>query len=332
MATTTQQSSQYFVIKGRFKAVDTNTFGLFIIFLDSDHQNVDTITVLASHFSSMFETEPTEGWASIEERMQDLKWKGEFATSISRDAQVALETSLNNLRAEELNTLIKSNAEGKIQNLLSVILVKPLADKNISIDVAWETATSEQIQAVRNEREQRSAGQVESPDAPAGDSDFVVEEGSVVLDVKLVLSPVSGIPIFEIKPGDKIMVKIDPTSKRGLYFIELLNAKNENDILAIPATVNEVKIGKANEYLILMKIGEGIYGKVSETEQVKIRRFNPETDRKAATNVQGNLAAAGYTKTTKKNKKEGGASLQWLWYLGGFLALAVLWFLVATLV
>jgi hypothetical protein len=168
---------------------------------------------------------------------------------------------------------------------------------------------------------------------PEPDSMFQVDEGSVVLDVNLVLAPVSGIPIFEIQPGDRIMVKINPATKRGLYFIELLNAKHDEDIVPVPCTVTEVKLNKANEYVVLVKIGEGIFGKVIEAEQVKIKRFDPNSDKKTAANAQRSMAAAGFSKVEPVTKQDKAIrNLYWLLYLGGFVVLAVIMVIVAAII
>lgn len=332
------QQSLYTIVKGRFKAIDTNTFGLFLIFVNNNLRVSESVTIIASHFSSMYETDPKLGWSNVEERIMNLKWKGEFATSISRDTQAFVENALKGIRSEELYSLIKSNSVSKIENLLSMMLTKPLGDKNIHIELSWENASAEQIQTAKQERELRdNAEDATSGEMPAlqaePDDTFQLDEGSVVLDVNLVLAPVSGIPIFELQPGDHIMVKINPETKRGQYFIELLNARHDEEIVPLPGTVTELKLNKSNEYVVLIKIGEGIFGKVVEAEQVKIKRFDPNTDKKTTANAQRNLANAGFGKPNPANKKDKGIrNLYWLLYLGGFVILAALMVIVAAVI
>ena len=234
------------------------------------------MTIIASHFSSMYETDPKQNWADVEERIMNLKWKGEFATSISRDTQTYVENALKGIRSEELYSLIKSNAVSKIENLLSMILVKPLGDKNIHMELSWDNASAEQIQTAKQERELRDTSdgsQVDDSFSPQQEPDdkINVDDGSVILEVDFVLAPVSGIPIFELQPGDRIMVKINPATKRGMYFIELLNAKHDEEIVPVPATVTEIKLNKSNEYIVIVKIGEGIFEKSS---RLKTSRSN----------------------------------------------------------
>lgn len=336
-------TSLYTIVKGRFKAIDTNTFGLFLIFLNNNLRIVESVTIIASHFSSMYETDPKTNWSSVEERIMSLKWKGEFATSISRDSQTFVETAFKGIRSEELHSLIRTNQVAKIENLLTLMLIKPLGDKNIHIELSWENSTADDIQRAKQDREQRdtpaSADAESMPsDSIGGDTQqdsaiYNVEEGSVVLDIDLVLAPVSGIPIFELQAGDRIMIKINPATKRGMYFIELLNAKHDDEIVPVPAIVTEVKLNKSNEYLVLAKIGEGIYGKAGEAEQVKIKRFDPNADKKSASTAQKNLASAGFTKAAPVTKQDKAIrNLYWLMYLGGFVVLAVVMVIIAALI
>jgi len=339
MANPSQPQSQYSALKARFKATKSNAFGFLMVFMDNELHAPESIVVLVSHYGSMYEIDPKQSWSIIEDRMNELKLKGEFAASISRDAQASIEALIGGMHPDELIALTSSDAKTKTEHLLSVTLAKPLADKNVGVESSIENVTKEQIDAVKKDREKRSAEKVaaDAPEAPAPeDKLFNVEEGAVILGVNLVLSPVSGIPIFELKSGEKIMVKIDPASKRGSYFIEVLGAKRDNDILAIPATVNEIRVGKANETIILVKIGEGIYGRVSETEKVKIKRFDPGVDGKAAANMQQNIQAAGIKKqaaaSADTGEKEGGSSkLQWLLYIGGFIIFAMLLLIITSM-
>jgi len=338
MANPNQPQSQYSALKARFKATKSNAFGFLLVFMDNELHSPESIVTLVSHYGSMYEIDPKQTWSAIEDRMNELRLKGEFAASISRDAQNAIEALLGGMRPDEISALTGIETIAKTEHLLSATLAKPLADKNVTIEVAIEDVTEAQRVAVKQEREKRSQDKAaaEAPEAPAPeDKLFNVEEGAVILSVNFVLSPVSGIPIFELKIGDKIMIKIDPASKRGAYFIDLLGAKRDNDILPIPATVTEMHIGKANENMVLVKIGEGVYGRISEAEKVKIKRFDPGVDGKTAANMQQTMQANALSKkaasAASTGEKDGSNKLQWLLYIGGFVILAMLLLIVTSI-
>jgi hypothetical protein len=333
MSQSSSSECQYTIVKSRFKAIDTNTFGLILIFLNNNLRVAENITVIASHFSSLYETDPKGSWSDMEERIFNLKWKGEFATSISRDIQTYMEGTLKEERAEELYNFLKANAVAKIENVFFALLMKPLGEKNIHIEVSWEKVTSEEIQQAKEARENREAaeglGTQETVATVTADTalaeEFQLEEGSVVLDINLILAPVSGIPIFELKRGDRIMVKIDPSTNKGKYFIDLLNAVHDGDIVPIPSVVHAVKVNKFNEFSILVKIGEGIFGKVVETEPVKLKKYDPENDKNRSQTTQRSLQNAGFGPPVKVSKEDKAiSSLYWLMYLGGFVVVAAI--------
>lgn len=339
MTPTSSSESLYTIVKARFKAIDTNTFGLIIIFLNNNLKVAENISVIASHFSSLYETDPKGTWADMEERIFSLKWKGEFATSISRDIQTYIESTLRDVRIEELYNFIKSNAVSKIENLFFTLLMKPIGEKNIHVEVSWEKVSAEEIQQVKDERESRDSGEASSTpqEAPASEDaalveEFQLEEGSVVLDINLILAPVSGIPIFELKRGDRIMVKIDPSTNKGKYFIDLLNAMHDSEVVPIPCVVHGVKVNKFNEFSILVKIGEGIFGKVIETEPVKLKKYDPEADKAKSQNTQRTLQNAGFGPAPKASKEDKAiGNLYWLMYLGGFVVIAAILLIISSL-
>ena len=336
----TGTDSLYTIIKGRFKAIDTNTFGLILIFINNNLKVAENISVIASHFSSLYETDPKGSWADMEERIFSLKWKGEFATSISRDIQSYIESTLKDDRTEEMYNFIKQNAVSKIENTFFSMLMKPLGEKNIHIELSWEKVSGEEIQQAKEARENREAEEtgpqeeVQSSEDAALSEEFNLEEGSVVLDVNLILAPVSGIPIFELKKGDRIMVKIDASTNKGKYFIDLLNATHDGDVVPIPAQVYGVKVNKFNEFSIVLKIGEGIFGKVIETEPVKLKKYDPDSDKSRAQATQKNLQSAGFGPTPRQGSKEDKAinNLYWLMYLGGFVVVAAILLIIMQLV
>ena len=329
-----KKENTFIVIKGRFKAIETNSFGIFLMFLDTESRNLESISVVASHFSSLYETDPKNHWSDVEEKIATLRWKGEFATSISNDIQNYLETSLRGDRSDEIYSLIKQNASSKVENILFSLLMKPLGDRNIHIDMVWETVTSEEVNQVKEARhgkDEENTGEADpnevQPLAQEAETDFDIADGSVVLGINLILAPVSGIPIFELQPGDKIMVKIDPSTNRGKYFIDLLNATHENEVIPIPSTIEKVKVNQFNEYVILVKIGDGIFGKVLESEQVKLKRYDPDTDKKSSQPQMKNLADAGFSNSLSPTEPTGDKttfSLYWLLALGGVIVIAAI--------
>jgi len=261
------ESENYIILKGRFKAVETNTFGLFIIFFNEELKAVENLMAIASHYSSLFEIDPHLPWHYFEENIINLKWKGDIALNISIDLQNYMESSLERDRGYELFTLIKNNDEMKIETLLQAILIKPLSDRNLVIETVSEIVSKDAMRSIREEEKKPKTVQ---PSLKATEFNL---KGKSVVDIDLILAPVSGIPIYELSKGDKIMVKINDKTTNGKYFIDMLGARVEGNIIPIPAKVIDIKRGADKEYHIFCKLDKGTYGKAVETEQVKLKRY-----------------------------------------------------------
>lgn len=259
---------QVLILKGRFKALETNSYGLFLIFISEELRMVESVMAIASHYSSLYDVDPALPWFTMEENIINLKWKGDISVSISLDLQNYLESSLDRDRGYELYTYIKNNDMTKIESLLQAIFIKPLGDRNIFMEIVSEVVSMKEIQKIRNER---TRAKIKERIKPLQQTP-VKEDNTVAVD--LVLAPVSGIPIYELTKGDKIMVKINDKSVRGRYYIDFLGTRVEGNIIPIPAEVMDIRRDENNEYTILCKIKENIFGKAVETEQVKIKKYD----------------------------------------------------------
>jgi len=268
MESTEQLQENYIILKGRFKAVDTNTYGIFIIFINEEIKEVENMIAIASHYSSLYDIDPHLPWYSFEENLVNIKWKGDIAVNISLDLQHYMESSLEHDRGNELYFLIKNNDELKIESLLQAILIKPLSDRNIIIETVSEFVTKKAIQMIREERNKPKNEKVIT-----AEKQFDTDKG-ILLNVDLILAPVSGIPIFELKKGDKIMVRINDRTSRGKYYIDKLGARVNGNIIPVPAEVTNISKNENKEYSIICKLEEGIFGKAIEAEQVKLKRYD----------------------------------------------------------
>ncbi|MCG6194918.1 hypothetical protein LFX25_16895 [Leptospira sp. FAT2] len=104
-----------------------------------------------------------------------------------------------------------------------------------------------------------------------------IPPGSRVIPMKYVLSPVSGIQINTLKPGDKIMIQLlkSDTSSQGI--IEAMKLETpEGQIRPVPGTVVSSKNnGVENETVV--QIGSDIFGKIYEEENsIKVRPYTGE--------------------------------------------------------
>ncbi|MEN2997645.1 MAG: hypothetical protein ABDH28_01190 [Brevinematia bacterium] len=271
----------YGVIKGRFKAVGTNTFGLVFVSFNLLSKSLEKIQVASSHFSSIYENNPQMPWYDFEERIINVKWRGEYSISITNDIQKAVDYELKSKdRIEEIVYFISRGATPKVAEFLQAVLQRPTGDRNVSVDVELETVSQDEVDEInlrRMRKESEKKSQQAQQTVKQDTDEFSLPPNSIVLESSLVLSPITGVPIYELKPGDKVLTRITEKTQRGQYFKELLGAINTqtNEEKPIPSVIEQIKVvGKS--YVILTSIGPGIYGKSIEEDNVKIKKYEGE--------------------------------------------------------
>jgi hypothetical protein len=299
-------ANQIYILKGRFKALTTNTFGIFIIFIEKATKAVSKMSVIASHFSSMYENDPEQPWNKFEETISQLKYNGEISANLSNDFQSFFISSFLADVVEGFIDAFETKNFSKTEGLLTSLIEKILTDKNIFIQLEKQTVTREDIDKVRQDNEVRPQADKPAEPAKQGKSDdevramFNIEEGGILLSVDLVIGPINGIPIYELRAGDQIVVKIAGRTEKEQYFINLLNAKNDQgEILPVRAVVKEIIADQeAKTYNLLVEIGPGIFGRASEQEKVKLKRYDPMLDaRLKKANAPAGQAGASRTFT-----------------------------------
>jgi hypothetical protein len=229
---------------------------------------VENLIAVVSHFSSLYDVDPTLPWYALEENLINLKWKGDISVNVTIDLQNYLESALDRDRGNELYQLVKNNDIARMESLLQAILMKPLNDRNIQVETNSEYVSNEEMSSRRAARNKP----IKTDESPVTKEHVVKFKDAI--DVDLVLAPVSGIPVYELTKGDKIMIKINDKHPKGKYYIDLLGARVDGNIIPVPAEITEIKRNEKNEYSILCKIDENIYGRAVETEQVKLKKYD----------------------------------------------------------
>ncbi len=303
--------STYIVIKGRFRAPASSSFGVFVIFLDNVTKNIDKYDVVSSHFSTLYENNVNMPWHEFEDIISRLKWRGEFATSLTHDIQACFDDifQAGTGRTQDIWAYVKKSQLNKVTEIFDEMLGRPTADKAVKCEIAIENIMKSEIEEAKKFRSEREAKEMLSTtdkDAQAQQAGSMpsLEESAVVLEVSLVLSPISGIPIYDLKEGDKIFIKITEQSSRGQYFIDLLNATEDNEIIPIPATVVRMtKEGKI--YTVLVNVGPSIYGRSLDEDTVKVKKYDPAEDKRKKKPVaeEANSAQASSDNLSENNKK-----------------------------
>jgi len=308
-----KSENTYIIIKGRFRAISSSSFGLFIVFLDNITKNVEKYDIVSSHFSTLYENNINMPWHELEEIISKLKWKGEYATSLTHDIQACFEDlfQVGTGRAQDIWSNIKKAQLEKVSSIFDEVLARPTSDKSVKCEITIETIAKTEIEEVKRDRSEKEGKEILSSTYAAPTEEISstprLEESAVVLEVSLVLSPVSGTPIYDLKENDRVFIKISEQSSRGQYFIDLLGASENNEIIPIPADV--VKMSKEGKiYTVLVRIGPGIYGRSFDEDTVKVKMYDPAQDKRlkkqqALQAISTPVQEAPVSEKDKKGKK-----------------------------
>ncbi|MCU0847868.1 MAG: hypothetical protein MUD12_08270 [Spirochaetes bacterium] len=282
----TQSENNMLMIKGRFKSTATNLYGQFMITFNTV-QSIETCNAIISSFSNLYDIEPHTEWNIWEEKIADLKWKGNF----NKNMTSSLMDSFRGLSENKGSmSMLYEHAYDYNYDELDMILFdminRLIKDKNLVLESGIQEVTLLEYQKVRADRSKPK----ESSEQKSLAEEYSLEEGSVILQVKPILAPVSGKPIYEMKIGDKIIIKIIANTDRSNYFIDLMNLRDANEIKPVPAEVIDIRTlpEKNNPLEVLTLIGPGIYGRLIEEEkQVKLRMYDPLVDASIKTKKAG---------------------------------------------
>lgn len=265
-------------IKVKFKSTARNIYGLQLINFHPSG-TVENQHVIASTFSEIYEIDPHAGWEEYEEKIIQTQWSGKFNQHVTRDIQIHFEGVFDdNFQRTQLFEAANDYDFGTAEQIIFDGIKRILQDKNLKVEISIQEATDDEVAEIRNQREEERQAQYKPPE----ENEFNIEEGASLLPASLVLAPVNGKPLYDLRIGDKIMIKLDPKSARNQHFISQYQLKTENGTyLAVPAEVIDIKApSKADPIQILTRIEDSVYAKSTEEErQVKLRMFNSATDR-----------------------------------------------------
>ncbi len=268
-------------IKCRFKSSARSLYGLALISFNPSGL-IESYHVIASTFSEIYQIEIDSPWNSFESTIVQTKWGGKYNQNVTRDLQMQVEALIDDtFQRTHLFDAANDYDYGTVEQIMFDSVKRIIQDKNMKLDIGIEEVTEQDIAEVKEQREkERLLKYTQKEDKLSLDS-FHLDEGSVLLSATLILSPVKGKQLSEIRLGDRIMVKIDATTAHGQHYIDHYNLRDDTIIKPIPAQVIDIKAPSKNDpILLLLMIEQGVYCKcIEEERQVKLRMFDPVTDR-----------------------------------------------------
>lgn len=259
---------------GRFRSPLFNLYGLFQITISSDGI-IEAINYIISTFSDLYEIEPHTEWDEFLETINHTKWEGNFNSSITNSVTLETQKLLNDsYQRTNLFQNIKDYNYDLADITLHDLLKHTVRDKELILDTNIQEVSAAEIA----EKKQSSGANNETTQEPEKKVDL---NTATIIPVSPILAPVKGKPLYELRIGEKIMVRILPESEKGKQLIESYELKDDNGIKPVPGEVIDIKAdGPKKTIIILVKLKDNIFGKCEEEQsQIKFRLFNPGIDK-----------------------------------------------------
>ncbi len=270
------------IIKGRFRSAPAEIYGQFIIIFNS-YKEIDTYNIIVSTYSDIYNRELKEEWDKFEEFLTDLKWKGQFNNNLTASLTHHISTIPDDPKLlYQLYDHIYNYDYKNLETILYDRINQILHVKDLTLETVIQEVPVEDYLKVKENRSKPK----ESTDNKTSAHEKPDAKKITILPADIILAPVKGKPIYDLKIGDIIMVRLKSDTVQSNYYIDDLDLKKDNRILPCPAEVIDIKTGtdRKDPIEILTKLIPGVYCRSYENEkQVKVRVFDPAVDKPVKT-------------------------------------------------
>ncbi|MCC6274606.1 MAG: hypothetical protein IT569_01990 [Leptospiraceae bacterium] len=258
----------------RFIAKDESS-GYFCIFcgiFDSLNGKFDLYETLVSSQVTFSKVSPQATYKDYSNAIQSTKYKGEFSQNYTSSLTEGYRfTFLSENFIEELRHYLEHKDNERLTYLFQQPLIQILGSgAKLEINLLYDLISRQDI-----EKASQAENSTENPSDLAGS---IIPQGSMVVNFKFALSPVSGIKVSDLKEGSRVMVKVVPGDTNSNNAINLLKLKDEGgNVKIIPASIVFINhTSKGAETVI--KVTDSIFGKYIEEEpSIKVKLAGNET-------------------------------------------------------
>lgn len=220
----------------------------------------------------------SKNWNIIEGAIEVEKLMGSQDVAISLNEKVSNLLNIQNI--ELLLLFANNNSIRSVVGLFDKSINAIFDDAKTVYSVSFEVSTVETIEL---QRKNLKPGDVEESNI-----EIIPEEPNLnnieeqidgidnnleysIIKATLVMAPVNGIPIGQVKIGDKVLTKISnesPTESRVIR--ELKPTELDGYQFIVPAEIINISIIKTGGMLLVLKFIDGVYAKVEELQPVKL--------------------------------------------------------------
>lgn len=260
-----------YILKGKFIAQSHKFYGSFLIIYNARIKGYHKLElVVKQDDKSGIEFDFQKSWR---EYLLDLElYKKRNLIDIDKSEKIlAFLKSQRVMHFFESKFVSKKDInEDEIRHILTDSIINALGDVNVAVKLKIEQTDIFELNR-RIDTEAVFEPGTESVNTVSDTEDTDFDKELLKLKVEPVISPVSGVPVSELKIGDYIGVKIVDDRPVADYVSALLKGKNNEtgESVMVYAALNDIKIIE-NGVFFTVEFGPGVYGYCYLGEDVNI--------------------------------------------------------------
>lgn len=265
-------------LKGRFRAPNMRYYGQFFFLINQKGGYIDVASVVITVGSELFNAlTPTDSWKKYEALINKLKYENKYSQAITNEFQSKLkQLALDKQFFADMLKAMHGGKQETLNFLLAGFYRRIIKDDEFYLEAHAEKATL------------NGGDEDKTDDAGEG----TVPESGNYLPVKLDLDPIAGRDVKELRPGDKILVRVLPQNDRANAYIDSAGLRMESGFIkSAPFIITSVTYPGVGVELV-GKLADGIYGRIIEEQNVLVRTTEAVKKSPAAAQAQAPLAAS----------------------------------------
>ncbi|WP_039948691.1 hypothetical protein [Leptospira fainei] len=279
-----------------FQSRDTSS-SLYVLFggiVDPVSSHIDRLDVVAVGNSELINV-PLSGatFKDISNICQKIKYEGKQLKNLTNKLGELFQSSgRSDDFMEQLLHYMNKREDEKIRYLINQVANQAIGNSKPDITLWYSLIDRDKIDDTSmNRQSMENLDSTDEEGPPSLDESTAPGPGTVVatgidasipqnatrIQFKFILSPVSGIPVNQLKPGDQIIVQLNPGDPTTLGVIDTMKLKMEDgSIRPVPATIVATE-NKGTESETVIRIGVDVFGKIYEEENsIKVRPYTGE--------------------------------------------------------
>ena len=265
-------------LKGRFRAPNMRYYGQFFFLINQKGGYIDVASIVITVGSELFNAlTPADSWKKYEALINKLKYENKYSQAITNEFQAKLkQLALDKQFFADLLKALHGGKQETLNFLLAGLYRRVIKDDEFYLESHVEKADLNG-----------------APDAgPAESGNEAAPEGGTYIPIKLDLDPIGGKDVKEIRPGDRILVRVLPQNDKANSFIDANELRTESGFIkSAPFIVTSVTYPGVGVELI-GKLVDGIYGRIIEEQNVLVRTSESKKKAASAAVAQAPLAAS----------------------------------------